>query len=321
MSDIMWRTKVVPDKLPNSISLSSQLVFVGSCFTENLGTFLREHHFNIVCNPTGIIFNPIPLASVFQHAIEHVIPDDMFHHAGSWRNVYTHSALAHPDKETAIQKLQQAYSSLQIAVPNATHIAVTFGTAWGYRHKQTGIIVANNHKLPASDFDKVLLSASEIAEVWTSIIRRLPHVQWLFTVSPVRHTRDGMVDNMHSKAILLDAVHRLAATSDNVYYFPAFEIMMDDLRDYRFYEADLIHPNAQALQYIRNAFSEACLDERAKAWIDQYAAIIQAKAHKPFFPDTPEYAAFKKGISEKLIVLQNNYPEVDLTADLAWSRG
>lgn len=318
MSDMKWRTEVMPDPLQTKIAVNAKCIFAGSCFAENLGAFLQQYKFNVLVNPTGIIFNPIAIANTLKTGASNTIPsqDRLFNHVGLWRHPDVHSNLAHPNRDSAWNLIENAYNALHQHFTQSSHIAVTFGTAWVYKELSTGKIVANNHKLPAAHFTKQLLSVNEIVNTWQPFIAQFPEKQWIFTVSPVRHTRDGMSQNARSKAILIESVNQLAENNNNVYYFPAYEIMMDDLRDYRFYEQDLIHPNQQALQYIRSLFVQTCLDDHAAKWMAAFEPIIAARNHRPLFPDSQEHAAFKKSILLKLESLKKEYPTMNIAEEL-----
>lgn len=302
--------------------LNDRGVFLGSCFTEHIGTLMQRNGLSAMINPSGILFSPLAIARTMSNAISDNLPDpaSCFFHEGVWRHFGFHSALSHPDKEVFVQNLHAAVNDLHQYLRSATHIYVTFGTAWVYTHKLTKTLVANNHKLPAAEFDKHLLAVEEIVETWVALLQQpeFLHKRWIFTVSPVRHIRDGVVENMRSKAILIEAIRRIQARCAQAGYFPAFELMMDDLRDYRFYASDLIHPNAEAIGYIWDAFQKSYLDKDTLRWLERYVPIAAAKAHKPLFPDSEAHIAFSASMREKILQMQKDFPQMRLQEDLQY---
>lgn len=207
------------------------------------------------------------------------------------------------------------------ALQDSTHIIISFGTSLIYEDVRTGIPVSNNHKLPANRFRKRQLSVEEIVHVWQSIMDRVDSrntIEWIFTVSPVRHIREGIVQNMRSKSVLIEAVHRLLQFRSSVSYFPAYEVMMDDLRDYRFYAEDMVHPSAVAIEYIWEQFSTKAIDNSAQNWIAKWHPVLQALEHRPFFPESPEHQAFRKSRYALLKDLHAAYPQLDLSQELAF---
>ncbi len=317
-----WHTDCIVPKSRFQLQLNSQILLLGSCFTEHIGKSLLAFRLPALVNPTGIIFHPIPLSKTLVSGIHqtHLLKDDVFNHAGIWRHFDVHSSLSHPDKNEFLQQLENAISTMHATWQKTTHVMITFGTAWGYVHKQSGHLVANNHKLPASRFDKVLTTIPEVVNAWTKILQ-LPEAQnkqWLFTVSPVRHLKDGFIENARSKAILLEAIHQLESIHQHVSYFPSYEIMLDDLRDYRFYEKDLVHPNATAIEYIWEKFTSACMQQDVIQWLDAYKPVLAAKQHKPFFPETIEHQQFLQYQQAFVKRLQIEYPMMHLEDDLTF---
>lgn len=317
---MQWHTELIVPESSFTLDVNSSSLMLGSCFTEHISKRMQQFRLPVTVNPQGIIFNPVALAGALSRGMQRLMPDpsELFEHLGIWRHFDFHSSLCHPDKETCLHTLQAAVQTEHAAWKEATHVLVTFGTAWGYRHNETKALVANNHKLPLHNFTQVLHTVSEVVDAWHALLQ-LPEAQekkWLFTVSPVRHLRTGVVENMRSKAILLEAIHQLAQKHTQVTYFPAFEIMMDDLRDYRFYEADMIHPNEIAIEYIWDKFLAACTAENLRNWVRDFQPLLTAQGHKPFHPDTDEHKLFLERNRKLAERLQQQYPKFDLSADM-----
>lgn len=317
---MQWHTDCIIPESRFQLDLNSRLLLLGSCFTEHIGSKLQAFRMHALINPTGILFHPVSIANTLKASMQgkFLMPTDVFHHAGAWRHLDVHSSLSHSDREVYMQNLQQAQSDLQVAWQTGTHVMITFGTAWGYLFKQTGQLVANNHKLPAHQFDKMLYAIADIVDAWDALLLspEAQSKQWLFTVSPVRHLKDGFTENARSKAILLEAIHQLATKHQHVSYFPAYEIMLDDLRDYRFYDADMLHPNATAIEYIWDKLCQSCMRQDVLAWFKDYQPIILAKNHRPFFPETEEYQQFVQRNIALIQRLHMQYPMMQLDDDL-----
>lgn len=316
-----WRTTFQTEPLSEQIALADRILLLGSCFTEHIGDQLLKHRFHAEINPCGILFHPLAIARSIETGMDLHVPaaEEFFASAGTYRHFDFHSSLSHPELPAAVQQVREAVVRMHNGLQQATHVVISFGTAIVYEDVRTGMPVANNHKLPADRFRKRMLSAEEIVESWMAIMDRVDadhSVQWIFTISPVRHLKEGVVQNMHSKSILIDAVHRLAAMRARVHYFPAYELMMDDLRDYRFYAEDMLHPSPAAIQYIWERFIADAIAPDARVWIDKWKPLLQAMQHRPFFPDSPEHLAFMRSRYAVVSALQQDYPQLDLRSAL-----
>ncbi|MBA80448.1 MULTISPECIES: GSCFA domain-containing protein [unclassified Leeuwenhoekiella] len=300
----------------NQLDYDSQVLLVGSCFVEHIGAKLEYFKFQNLVNPFGILFHPEAIARFF----EAVATQKQFTEAdfeeinGSFVSFDAHSKLSATSAKAAAEQLNAAQGEAYDQLLNASHIFITLGTAWGYRHKEQGKIVANCHKIPQKEFQKELTS---ITELEASLHRILSTVESLnskasviFTVSPVRHLKDGFVENQRSKAHLIAAVHSILAKNKRVEYFPSYEIMMDELRDYRFYDWDLIHPNALAVDYIWERFLAVYLSPQAKKTMDQVEEIQRGLAHKAFNPDSAAHQQFLQKLDEKIKALQAEEPHI-----------
>ena len=319
---MQFRTEFQINPLKHKINYKSPVLLIGSCFSEEIGNRLSHLKFRTLQNPSGIIYNPVSLANELNYyrELQHLNQDDLFNAGGVFRHYDFHSSLAHPDKNEAIKNINQAIENGHQFLLSGTHLVITFGTSIVYKLKN-GKIVANNHKQPADNFDKMQLTVAEIIAAWNIIIERLlklnSNLKIIFTVSPVRHLKDGMTENQISKSTLHLAINELIK-SPQTYYFPSYELMMDDLRDYRFYKSDLIHPNEIAVDYIFEKFSANCIDSSAYPIMDAIREIQAAKMHKPFFPDSEEHMIFKKQMFAKVKTLQEKYPEIDLGEEMKY---
>lgn len=292
-----FRTEIDKPQLKGRIDYNSKIVTLGSCFAENITKRLAAAKFCVKHSPVGILFNPASIASTLTAFAERSAVDcgRIVRRSEGWVSLDCHSELTMPTEEEAIKTLQNAIDEGHKLLRSATCVIITFGTAWVYEHIATGRVVANCHKQPSREFCRRRMSVEEIVTLFKPLIEgvlRDKHI--IFTVSPIRHTADGLTENCVSKAILRLAADTLSSTYDNADYFPAFEIVTDDLRDYRFYAEDMVHPSAQAVEYIWQRFIESALADSAVELLPKVEKIIAAAAHKPFNPNSEEYATFCK---------------------------
>lgn len=228
------------------IGYEDKILLLGSCFADSIGQMMSQRGLNVCCNPFGTLYNPLSIA----HALEMKDVPPLVEYDGLWHSMAHHGSFSHSSHEEAERAVKASIDSLQKAIREATVVIVTFGTAWVY--ERNGRIVGNCHKMPADWFSRRRLSTDEIVRTWMLIIAQYLDKHWLFTVSPIRHIKDGLHENQLSKATLLQAVEQL----NDITYFPSYEIMLDELRDYRFYADDLVHPSAMAIEYIWERFTE-----------------------------------------------------------------
>lgn len=304
------------------------MMLIGSCFTESMGEKLRKHKFEVTENPHGILFNPISVAEAITQYIEQPVytESDLFYYNECWHSWKHHSRFSGITAADALQKINSSIAASHIALKKADHIMITLGSAWVYmltenamNYKQ-GTVAANNHKAPADWFSKKLLTTEEVLRVLDNMIHRLfhfnPDIQIIFTISPVRHLREGVIENNKSKAVLIQAVHHLVEKFEGLYYFPAYELVIDDLRDYRFYAEDLVHPNFHATQYVWEKFANACMSDETRSLLKEIAAVNLAVQHKPFNPSTAQHQQFLKNYQEKTMVLRQLHPYIDWDKEL-----
>ncbi len=293
----------------NQIDYTSKILLLGSCFSENIGNKLTYYKFDTVVNPFGILFTPTAIEKVIQDTISKKKYDlkDLVLQNGLYHSLHHHSDISDTNAEQVLNNIHQAQKSCLERLKTATHIIITLGTSWIYQYLKTKEFVANCHKIPEAEFTKKLLSISEIENSLQEIIKTIrkvnPNTQITTTISPVRHTKDGLIENSLSKAQLLTAVHK-TRENHHAAYFGSYEIMMDDLRDYRFYDADLIHPNTTAINYIWEQFSNVWIIEKAKSYFKRIVSVQQSKLHKPFHKNSEAHQQFLDKLAIKQTALE-----------------
>lgn len=308
--------------LPKPIRYGEQILLTGSCFTEHISERLQQHKFKVVSNPHGILFNPLSVASSLDGYIDgkQYSMDQLFYLNELWNSWDHHTRFSDVDAATALSKINESQAQAAGCVKQAGWVIVTLGSAFQYYLKETGLPVANNHRAPAQWFEKRLLTIDTITTALRNTLTRLkginPNAQVLFTISPVRHIRDGVVENNRSKARLIEAVHELAGSMEQVHYFPAYELLIDILRDYRFYDIDFVHPNFLATSCIWEQFVQACINADHHKVMEQVREISIAAAHRPRFPGTKAHQQFKMNCVEKAKMLMEKYPYLDLGAEI-----
>lgn len=303
---MQWTTSFEIPEGGKKIDFQRAVLSIGSCFSTMIGEKLAERKFPVLNNPFGTIFNPVSMAQLMEDALLEMpintdmilIRDGLYLHFGMHSDVAAYSV---DSLERLIHKKQQHTRQV---LENASHLLITFGTSFVYEFGESGQIVANCHKQPSSLFEKRLLHPDEIQKVFSSffnILREInPYIEVVLTVSPVRHTKDGIPENQLSKSILRLAAHDLSETYDFVTYFPSYEIMIDELRDYRFYKEDMIHPSAQAEEFIWERFKQAWVDPQTFGLIQEFEAIKRDLSHRPFNPDSPAHMKFLDNLQKRL---------------------
>lgn len=297
---------------------------MGSCFAEHIGKRLADMKWRAELNPFGVLYNPLSISEALmrlmkfrQYGDEELtcFPD------GGWSTWLHHSRYSHSVKEMALATINASLEAGSRALAEADMLVITWGTAWVYQLRNTGEVVGNCHKVPEREFVRYRLSVEEIVAEYTQLFGRLwalnPKVRVLFTVSPVRHLKDTLHGNQLSKATLLLAVDELCRRyPDRLHYFPAYEIVMDELRDYRFYAEDMAHPSAQAVEYVWERFVEHVTDHDAQAFIAEWTKMVRAMAHRPFRPEAEEYKRFVEQNLEKIMALKERYPYLEVQNEI-----
>lgn len=297
------------DKPRKFIDYSSQILLLGSCFVENIGEKLNHHKFKTLINPYGIIFHPLAIEKSLQDIVNQKVYEkkDLVFDQGLWHSPHHHSDFSHPNLQTVLENINQNVKKSHDFLKKTSHVLITLGTSWVYHHIETDQLVANCHKIPQKQFVKRLLSAQEIAnslrQIKDILLEINPDMQLIWTVSPVRHLKDGFHENTLSKAHLFSALHEITDTSDD-FYFPSYEILIDDLRDYRFYAEDLLHPNETAVTYIWEIFEKVWMSNSTREIIKQVAQIQKDLQHRPFFPESEKHKKFLENLHEKMHQLE-----------------
>ena len=307
-----FRTNIQLQKEENQIDYASKLLLIGSCFSENISKKLAYYKFDAASNPFGILFNPKAIETLILNSLNEKTysESDVFLLNERWHCFDAHSDLSATVKNELLHNLNLAVKSTNKRLKETTHIIITLGTSFTYRFIETNAVVGNCHKVPQKKFAKELLSVDEITATLKNICHQIsainPKVTVIFTVSPVRHIKDGFVENSLSKAHLISAIHKTLGEV-NGKYFPSFEIMMDDLREYRFYNSDMIHPNETAIDYIWEQFNHVWIKENTFSVMKEVETIQKGLAHKPFNPDSREYKAFLENLNQKIVDLKRNF--------------
>ena len=284
----------------NLINYASNILLIGSCFVENIGNKLEYFKFQNLLNPFGILFHPKAIEVLIADSVgkKKYSEKDIFFYNEQWHSFDAHSKLSNPSKEILLLELNSQLGLTNQKIQKASHVIITLGTAWVYRFVESQNIVANCHKVPQKQFSKELLSVEEIVQSLETMVRFIkkanPDVAIIFTVSPVRHLKDGFIENTQSKSHLITAIHSIL--TDHIHYFPSYEIMMDELRDYRFYAEDMMHPNHLAIEYIWNKFKEVWISEDSNKIMDEVDVIQKSLQHKPFNPNSESHQKFLQNL-------------------------
>ncbi len=319
-----FRTSFKISGLPKIIDHNSKLFFIGSCFTESISKKLNENKYITEVNPFGILYNPVSVLNSLDFILDEkeFFEDDLFFDNSLWASFYHHGKFSDKDKKLCLSKINESIKNAYLFLQSSSFLFITFGTSRVYKLKETGKIVSNCHKLPSERFFTSFLDTDEIINDYEELLNKLisinPDLKIVFTISPVRHWQDGAVKNQLSKAKLIQAVHHLVESSENVYYFPSLEIMMDDLRDYRFYEKDMIHPNEIAIDYIWQKFSENLISDKSIELNKKIININKAFSHKVQNPDSAEYRSFKTKILEEINGILGEDPGLDFKKEIEY---
>ncbi|MEI7589420.1 MAG: GSCFA domain-containing protein [Chitinophagia bacterium] len=327
MSQLKFKLTLAAKKSAYPMGYRDKSLLIGSCFSENIGSKLSSHLFQVLENPHGILFNPISVAHSLIDCIQNKTYQeaDLFLLNDVWNSWNHHSRFSGITPKEALGKINDSIDQAHAFLKTADHMVITLGSAWVYQLNNesnftVGQVVANNHKAPAHWFNKRLMQPIELITLLKNLVHQLlafnPHLHIVFTISPVRHLREGLVENNRSKAVLIHAVHELIDMHDNIEYFPSYEYIMDDLRDYRFYSEDMVHPNYAASNYVWEKLVETYMNEETQTIMKQVAALQLAMQHKPFFTGSSQHQAFLQNCVTKTEHLLNLYPYLALNDQL-----
>ncbi|WP_432222211.1 GSCFA domain-containing protein [Flavobacterium sp. TMP13] len=322
---MQFTTQIPIFKTKSPIDYNSKIILLGSCFVENMGEKLSYFKFQNTINPFGIIFNAVSIEKLMYRAVNFIefTEKDIFFYNDLWHCYEVHSELSNPDKEKFLEILNERIQSTNKQISEASHLIITYGTSWVYKEKKTNQIVANCHKVPQKEFEKVLLSAEENQHAIQNTLLLIQQLnsdcKIIITISPVRHIKDGFIENQVSKANLITTVYGISKRElfkqKSLEYFPSYEIVMDELRDYRFYAEDMLHPNVTAIRYIWKLFKENYISENTFSVMEEIDTIQKSLLHKPFNPNSESHLKFVTKLHEKISTLVTRYPHIQFKND------
>ena len=310
---MILQTEIKIQPLEQTITYSDGLLFLGSCFADEVGGICRGTGFDALVNPFGVLYNPASIAQSINRLAngKPFSPNEVIAVGEKRFCTFSHNTAFWSNSEPAL--LEQVNARLEAAHKHflkSKWIVVSLGTSWVFKHKATGMIVSNCHKLPAQQFERNFLTAEQSAELLSEMVDQHSEKQFIFTVSPLRHLKDGLHDNQLSKAALMLAVDQVCAKHQNAYYFPAYEIVMDELRDYRFYKEDMVHPTEQTVHYIWERFTDFAINPTEQPAMKMASEVKRMLQHKPLFPENEAFEIFEKHKAEKIAELRRQYPNV-----------
>jgi len=319
MSETKFRTEVQIPDYSWKISYKSSVVFMGSCFTENVGQKMADLKYQVDINPFGILYNPVSVANGIRLLLQTKTfqQDDLIEHQGVWHSFFHHGRFSSVDATETLKEINDRLQFSSGFLKNADFLLITFGTAWVYRYQKSGEIVSNCHKIPAKEFVRDKLTVSEIVEIYRMLLDELwkvnPDLKIVFTLSPIRHWKDGAIENQRSKSTLLLAIEELVQLYEqNCSYFPSYEIVMDELRDYRFYAADMLHLNDVAVDFIWTRFQESMIEAESRKTSLAVRKIMDAFQHRPIRKNSPEFKKFIENSLKQTLKLEKEFPYLNL---------
>ncbi len=318
------KSEVNTDSFYKKIDYDSKVVFTGSCFSENIGQKLETVKIPVIINPFGILYNPESVRQSLQYIIDNKMfkSDNLFFHNEKWISFSHHGKYSGQNKNEVLDKINTSIKNAHLFLKKTDILYITFGTFRAYKLLNTNNVVANCHKLPAKNFSNELLDFEQTYNAYCNLLEQLhvfnPELDIVFTVSPVRHWKDGAVNNQLSKSYLSVLTHKLVDKYDFAHYFPSYEIMMDDLRDYRFYADDLFHPSKLAVDYIWSKFEETFLGQKAIETAKKIQKLVKNLNHKVFYPKSDEYKKFVISNIKQINQLQNQLPNIDFSKELIY---
>ncbi len=316
-----FRTVVDPIPISEKLSYQTPGLFLGSCFTTSIGEKMQHLKFPVMINPSGVLYNPVSIKDILERILEEKLfkPEDLHFENGLWFSLRHDTFFSDEDKAKCLSRINERYVQAVSFFKNVRFLFLTFGTARVYVWKKSGQVVANCHKLPLAYFERRMLGVEEIVALYRDLTVRLfsmnPDLQIVFTVSPIRHWKDGAAGNHYSKSVLHVAIQRLTVQDERLHYFPSYEIMMDDLRDYRFYAADMLHLSDIAVDYIWEKFRKTVIDPGVLPVIGEVQKILRAVTHRPFRPASAEYQKFREVQLAKIKDMEKRYPFLDLSTE------
>ncbi len=320
MAEFVTRIKIIKPEF--QIDYNSRLFFLGSCFSDYIGKKMQQLKFTICHNPFGIVYNPISICNSILQLLykEKFIEKDLNFHNELWFSYSHNTQFSDVDKSLCLKRINKSFEEARNFIQKSDVLLFTLGTSWVYELKETGEVVANCHKIPSAKFNRRFSPVDVTTENFCNAIQELrksnPSVKIVFTVSPIRHWKDGAVENQRSKAALLLAIAKVQEQLEDVFYFPVYEIFMDELRDYRYYADDMLHPSVSGIEYTWERFADTFLSEESKKIISKVQSILNKINHRPLHENTNAYLKFVSSLREEIIHFQKNYPDVDFSNEL-----
>jgi hypothetical protein len=318
-----FRTPVIISDPQVRINYQNKSLLMGSCFADTIGAFMNSYKFPVLINPFGTLFNPFSIAENLTRLVsrEKFTINDLKYHNGVWFSFSHYTGFAHANRDVCLSTIHSSMIAAADWLKQCDFLMITFGTAVMYRYKDTHKIVANCHKLPAAEFTRELASPDAIIVLYEHLLEKLrqinPQLRVIFTLSPVRHWSDGAITNQLSKSVLHYSIQQLLLKQNNASYFPAYEIFMDELRDYRFYAPDMLHPSESGSNYVWERFYETYADDSAKEIMAGVAAILKAAAHRPMNTESTNHKTFVQKTLKQIQHLTESYPFLDFSNEIA----
>jgi hypothetical protein len=308
--ELLTKVQIKPSE--TKIGYQDKILLLGSCFADNIGEKFGEHYFQATVNPFGTLYNPASIMKAITLSFEHDNKHYILQHNGLWHSMMHHGSFSHPDKNELLSRYNESLTIMRNALQEASTIVVTFGTSWIYQME--GMVVANCHKIPAERFRRDCMTVGRIIDMWLPLLVQIPNKHWIFTVSPIRHIKDGLHANHLSKATLLQAIDTLIVNarglnpSSSYSYFPSYEIMLDELRDYRFYAEDMVHPSQVAVDYIWQRFVETYMTVDTQGEMRTLYQLWRDRHHRFLHPESEEAQTFAERIASRVQNLKEQYP-------------
>jgi len=316
-----FRTEIKAEPSARKISHGEALFLMGSCFAEHIGLKLKEAGFDVLSNPFGISYNPASIGEIIKRLMDKrgISADELFENRGFWHAYDFHGSYSAAEKDRALQSMQKQFELGSSYLRKARHLLITFGTSQVFRLRDSGKVVNNCHKMPAAVFERSMLSLEEMQSQWLALLdqyfgmNRSVHV--VLTVSPVRYLGDGAAANTRSKARLIELAHRLTERYEQLSYFPAYEIFMDDLRDYRFYDKSLVHPSEMGIEYVWEKFSACFFTKETREIANKLGALSKSLRHRPLHPESKAHRAFQKKLYDEIEEIKKRHPAIRFPAE------
>ena len=312
---MILQTEIKIQPLEQTIAYGDGLLFLGSCFADEVGSLCRGLGFDAMVNPFGVLYNPASITQSVErlNSGKPFCHDDVIRVGEGQCCTFSHNtAFWNASEEALLEHVNQSLADVHAHFMDSKWVIISLGTSWVFKNRETQEVVSNCHKLPAMRFERVFLTMEQSVRCLTKIVQQHPEKRFIFTVSPLRHLKDGLHDNQLSKAALLLAVDEVCKTLSNAYYFPAYEILLDELRDYRFYKEDMVHPTEQAVRYIWERFVDFAVDPNEKPAMQAAAELKQMLQHRPLFPESVAFKRFKSLREKKINELKKDFPKVYL---------